>query len=409
MAENETTPHPAVSSRPILVVGAGAAGIGCAIAAANGGCEVILVERAREVGGTVANALIHTIGGLFDDAGKPINADLTDELRQRLSDADPRTVPRRMGRVHVLSANPRTYRDTVTRWLGETPRVRVLTETTVLDQEVGDKRIERVRLQGAFGTETIAPAAVVDATGDAEIVRQIDPALVEPGHALAGLVAVLRGLEPDALAFPRGVALAREIAAAVNIDALPVECAGLWPDQGVVPGEAYLKLNLRRETFDAERMRRVVDTLIIWLRRLPGIADARLYRIGAIGVRDGGRVRGQYRLTEDDLTSGRRFPDAVCQGCWPIEHWEPGHNLRLRYLPPGTRYDIPLRSLQVRGFSNLYAAGRCLSAEPRAQASARVAGTCWSMGFGLGRRLAHGDAPSDARRAPRTIKISNGA
>jgi glycine/D-amino acid oxidase-like deaminating enzyme len=400
MADQETAPCVSVPSRPILVVGAGAAGIGCAIAAANGGSEVILVERDPTVGGTVAKALIHTIGGLFDDAGMPINAELTDDLRRRLSEADPGTVPRRMGRVHVLSTDPRTYQTTLARWLDETPRARVLTGTSVLEQLVGDRRIERVRLRGAFGTETVHPAAVVDATGDAGIVRRIDPDLVEPGCALAGLVTVLRGLEPEALAFPHGVALAKEIAAAVDTGVLPSECARLWPDQGVMPGEAYLKFNLRREMYKPERMRQVVDALIVWLRRLPGLTGVHLHRMGQIGVRDGGRVRGEYRLTEDDLTSGRRFPDAVCQGCWPIEHWDPGQDIRLRYLPPGTRYDIPLRAMKVRGFSNLYAAGKCLSAEPRAQASARIAGTCWSMGSGLGRMLAGGAAPSDARRAP---------
>jgi hypothetical protein len=397
MAENGAKPSSELHSRSILVVGAGAAGIGCAIAAATCGCEVILVERGPEVGGTVANVLIHTIGGLFDDTGMPINADLTEDLRRRLSEADRRTAPRRMGRVHVLSTDPRTYREAIARWLDETPRVRILTETSVLGQTVNDERVERVQLQGPGGTETVTPAAVVDATGDAEIVRQIDPDLVEPGHALAGLIAVLRGLEPNALVFPRGVALTRAIAAAVDTGALPSECAGLWPDIGVAPDEAYLKLNLRRETFSTERIRQVVDTLIAWLRRQPGLANAYLHRIGQIGARDGGRVRGSYRLTEDDLTSGRRFPDAVCQGCWPIEHWHPAQDLRLSYLPPGTRYDIPLRALQVRGFSNLYAAGKCLSAEPRAQASARVAGTCWSMGSGLGRILARGAAPSAER------------
>jgi len=105
-------------------------------------------------------------------------------------------------------------------------------------------------------------------------------------------------------------------------------------------------------------------------------------------VRDGGRIRGRYRLTEADLEAGCRFDDAVCAGCWPIEHWHPEQGIQLQYLPPGTRYEIPLRALQVAGIDGLYAAGKCLSAEPRAQASARVAGTCWGMGAGLGVWLA---------------------
>jgi hypothetical protein len=37
---------------------------------------------------------------------------------------------------------------------------------------------------------------------------------------------------------------------------------------------------------------------------------------------------------------------------------------------------------------NVWAAGKSLSAEKLAQASARVAGTCWAMGDALGRVIA---------------------
>jgi hypothetical protein len=57
----------------------------------------------------------------------------------------------------------------------------------------------------------------------------------------------------------------------------------------------------------------------------------------------------------------------------------------LDYLPDGTFYEIPLGALRVRGLANLWAAGKCLSADIHAQASARVAGCCWSMGEAVGK------------------------
>jgi hypothetical protein len=50
-------------------------------------------------------------------------------------------------------------------------------------------------------------------------------------------------------------------------------------------------------------------------------------------------------------------------------------------------YQIPLRSLKVKGIENLWAAGKILSAGPLAQASARVSGSCFSMGDAVGRAL----------------------
>jgi hypothetical protein len=38
----------------------------------------------------------------------------------------------------------------------------------------------------------------------------------------------------------------------------------------------------------------------------------------------------------------------------------------------------------VQGLRNVWAAGKCLSADRFAHASARIAGTCWSMGEAVG-------------------------
>ena len=54
----------------IVIVGAGAAGLACAISAARRGANVHLVEKTSALGGTVAHSLIHTIGGLYVDAGE---------------------------------------------------------------------------------------------------------------------------------------------------------------------------------------------------------------------------------------------------------------------------------------------------------------------------------------------------
>jgi hypothetical protein len=89
-------------------------------------------------------------------------------------------------------------------------------------------------------------------------------------------------------------------------------------------------------------------------------------------------------LTGTDIRQGRRFDDAACRGCWPIEYWHPDQGLSLEYLPSDHCYDIPLRSLRVRGLKNVWAVGKCLSADREAQASARVVGTCWAMGDAAG-------------------------
>src|SRR5205814_7865145 len=99
------------------------------------------------------------------------------------------------------------------------------------------------------------------------------------------------------------------------------------------------------------------------LRRLPAFAAARVVRMGRLGIRDGGRVRGEYRLSADDVRQGRKFADAVGRCAWPIEYWDPERGVQMEYLTGGRSYDIPLRALKVQGLDNVWVAGKCLSAD----------------------------------------------
>ena len=375
-----------MSSKPheIVVVGGGAAGLGCALAAAAAGANVLLLEKSAELGGTVRQALLHTIGGLFDDQGEFLNPGLPVELTERLTRACPHTRKRRIGKTWVLNVDPGIYVAVITEWINTTPNISVRYGAEVTQLAIDAGRIEEIRVTEGF---TVSPNALVDATGSASVVRLIDGALVSDGEALGGFIIQLRGLAPDAIQFPKGVAVLRQIRKAAENGELPPECATVWLDSGVYAEEAYAKFSVAPETVDVARMRLVADQLLAFLRALPGFTDAFIYRYGQIGVRDGGRIKGKYCLTEQDIKASKRFADTACRACWPIEHWHPQQGITLEYLPPGHIYEIPLGSLQVAGFTNLWAAGKCLSAEPRAQASARVAGTCWAMGEAVGKYI----------------------
>lgn len=377
-----------MSESKTVIAGGGAAGLGCALSAAAAGAQVLLLESDSEIGGTVRQALIHTIAGLFDDQGEFLNAGLPMELTERLTQASPSSQKRRIGKTWVLNADPAVYSETVRRWISETPTVEVCCGARVTKVAADKGVIGEIEYEARGATHAVSPRHLVDATGSASVVRQIDPALVEDGCALGGFIVRIRGLRPCAMQFPKGAGLVREVRRAAQSGELPPACATVWIDTGVRGDEAYAKFNLRHEQFDGARMRETANVLVRFLREMEGFEDAFVDGRGDFGIRDGGRVRGEYRLTEDDVTSGRQFADAACRASWPIEHWHPASGLSLEYLPPGTSYEIPLRSLRVRGFANLWAAGKCLSAEPRAQASARMAGTCWAMGAAVGAEIA---------------------
>ncbi|MFM8333865.1 MAG: FAD-dependent oxidoreductase, partial [Candidatus Methylumidiphilus sp.] len=356
-------------------------------AAAARGADVALLEQSAEIGGTVAHALIHTLGGLLDDQGEILNPGLTEELIRRLTEASPQTAKRRIGKTWTLSVDPAVYLAVVSRWLAEYPTITVFRHATVKHVSAEAGRITEVAFGHNGENRAVRPYALIDASGHAAVVRGLAAELAADGEALAGLIVQLRGVAAHALQFPKGVALLRTIRKAAETGDLSAECATLWLDSGVYADEAYIKFNLPAAEYDPLRMAEVARRLLAYLQAQPAFADAYISASGKLGIRDGGRVQGEYVLTEDDLRQGRHFDDAVCAACWPIEYWHPQHGVSLEYFPPGQRYQIPLRALTVKGFTNLYVAGKCFSAEPLALASARVAGSCWAMGEGLVKSL----------------------
>jgi hypothetical protein len=220
---------------------------------------------------------------------------------------------------------------------------------------------------------------------------------------MAGLVCRLVNVEPGACDFPRRVAIRRDVVAAVGCGVLPPESAHTWVDTGVSPGEVYVKISVGIAASDEEgawqettrRAREVRDALLAFLRVRRDFSGATLVETGELSARGGSRCVGEYELSVADVRNQRQFTDAACRCSWPIEHWHPVTGVRLEYLQDDGHYEIPLRSLKLRGFANVWCAGKCLSADILAQASARIAGCCWATGEAAGRAAAFGAGETD--------------
>jgi hypothetical protein len=124
-------------------------------------------------------------------------------------------------------------------------------------------------------------------------------------------------------------------------------------------------------------------------KKIPGFAGAFLSDSAfQVGIRETRRIVGRYVLTQEDVLAGRTFNDAVCLCSWPLELWEVGTEPRMVFLPEGSYYGIPYRSLLSREISNLLVTGRAISMDHGALASARVMGPCLAEGQAAGRACA---------------------
>jgi FAD dependent oxidoreductase len=383
----------------VAVCGGGAAGMAAALASARAGADVILIEAKPRLGGTVAHTLIHTLGGLYDSAGELLNGGLAEELTATLARADNAVRRRKIGRTWVLNVCPDVYQAVTQRMIESEPRITVLHATRVSGVECATDTIRELELSGPGGVSRLRARTVIDATGTAEVARLVSPNLVQADsrRAAGGFIFRMRGVESDAVAFPKGLGILRALRSAVEDGTLDRHCANAWVDSGVRADEAYVKLAVplppdwRDREARGEVTREAQNTqaaVVEFLRQFPGFAQATVTRTGELGVRDGGRVCGEYCLTAEDVRQAAKFADVACRCCWPIEYWDPEQGVSLEYLPDKSYYEVPLRSLRVRGVRSLFAVGKCLSADRLAQASARVVGTCWAMGEAAGRAAA---------------------
>lgn len=90
-----------------------------------------------------------------------------------------------------------------------------------------------------------------------------------------------------------------------------------------------------------------------------------------LGIRESRRLRGMYRLTLDDLLSGRKFDDGIARG---------------RVKDKTAPFHIPYRTILPGEVENLLLAGRCISLthEAATQVSPRNQPTCMAIGEAAG-------------------------
>ena len=112
---------------------------------------------------------------------------------------------------------------------------------------------------------------------------------------------------------------------------------------------------------------------------LPGFENAYITKIAdMVGIRAYRRIKGKYVYTIDDLRSGKKFDNPVIISNYPVDVHSKNKNSST--LEKTGEYQLPIETLMSADYSNLFVAGRGLSADEMAQSALRVQASCFSMG-----------------------------
>ncbi len=415
----------------LAVVGGGSAGVAAAVVAAQLGLRVALVEEMPFLGGMSTGGAVGTYCGFYlkqrDGSIAPNVGGFPLEIAETLKSRGHAYGPIPFKETAALPYVPWGVKLLLEERVAAQPTIQLWLHAKLTHAVVEQDEIRGIAVSTRAGRLALRARVYLDATGDAELSRlagretRVGDAIQYPSTMFTMQHVDL----PAALGALRD--LPQLLADHFESEGLPRKGGNLIPSGR--PGEVLVALSrIARDGrpvdgSDAEQLtwgelegrRQVVRLADFLRRRVPGFATAFVADSAfRLGVRETHKIVGEYTLTEDDVLGCRDFEDGIGRAAWPIEKHVAGGETLWRFLEPGTWYTIPYRCLVPRGIRNLLVAGRCLSADPMAFASARVIGPCMLAGQAAAvaalhlrdRDLAARDADVDQiRRHLRTLAV----
>jgi hypothetical protein len=285
-------------------------------------------------------------------------------------------------------------------------KVDVLLHTRVVDIVKEGRAIRDVIFHNKSGLQAVEAAAVIDATGDADIAAlagcPCDKGRDED-HAMTAVTLEVHVDNVDQDSFAAYVYEHDEPRMREFIKRKRAE--GAWTQNADIficvqlNEKGVMMLNTTRVcdidgtdgaslTLGMQQGRAEIEWLIGFLREhMPGFSNVRIKSIAPmLGVRETRRIHGRYRLTVDDVIAGRPFEDTIGLSSY---YWDladpkrPSHQpMHGKPKPPVT--PIPYRILVPQDIDNLICPGRSVSVEREVLGPLRVMAPVMAMGEAAG-------------------------
>jgi hypothetical protein len=382
----------------VVVLGGGAAGVAAAVAVAQKGLSVILIERNSFLGGKATAAEVGTVCGLYQFSKKEASAYIVKGFAKEFADA----LQNRSGSkplhnnegLHYLPYNIDSFKAISLDLLNKN-NVKLYFNSVLEHVTVEHGKIISASVIAAGNPITIHLHSLVDCSGDSIISQAANLPLIKSEHyQAAAQVFTMQGIdEPDEAKL--GMIMMKALRAAIDKDILADFYDRVYIVQGSLKNNyVTLKIGIPLAVTYApgnqEELRTVALSFVenlsqFLINHVAAFKNAHIQHIAPeVGIRTGQRSTGNYMLTEDDVLTCRKFDDAVANCSWPVEIWEQNRRVRMQYFDLDNYYQVPAGCLQSNSIKNLFMAGRNISATDNAIASARVMGICLQTGYAAG-------------------------
>ncbi len=416
----------------LIVVGGGTSGVSCAWNAAKLGLKTLLVEQNSYLGGAITSSLVIPAMKTSENA---INTDFFNALYNKLESLG--------GAITYIDGNTGWFNPELTKIaldiLMDEAGVDILFESCINSINVESNKILSVCIDTIDNNNSfdknnpllprIDTLYLVDATGDAKICKKLNCNFLENNLEESqpnSLRFIMSGV--DAKTFNNWLMAYdtdRNITTSCTLDGnIYLSTAYTWdnnvkwalkplfekalkdkvleiedtnyfqvfsvagtPDSIAFNAPRLVKnYKNRSEAYKQGRLS-ILRLSKFCKKYLPGFEKAYISSIAnSLGVRVSDRIRGKYIYTYNDLISGKTFNTPVLISNYPVDvHTKTQNTSQLEKVYK--EYQLPIESLQVDKWDNLFVIGRSISAEFKAQAALRIIPSCFSMGEGLAKHI----------------------
>ncbi len=399
----------------LIVCGGGLTGTAAAVAAAQEGLRVLIVEKSGFLGGAAVNCYVNPF--------MPYTIRLNGKRVMISRGIFAQIISKLAGMGGIAKEGDMVFNEECLKIildeLTSKSNVDVLFHTTLISAETDGASVRKITVANKSGITELETGYFIDATGDGEL-------------AAAAGAGFHVGREEDGQCQPMTLCFRIGNVDREKFDKTTYhqikEAYNKAQSEGRIsdPREDVLWFNytvrdvihfnttrvLNLSPIDAvdlskaekEGRRQMYEIYLFLKKDIPGFENSVLLSSAPeIGIRESRMIDGEYVITKDDIIGCKKFDDSICVGAYEIDiHSPDGSGTTHISIPDGEYYTIPYRALIPKGFDNMLAAGRCISSTHEAQAAYRIMPICCCMGEAAGAAAALAFKNKSAMREVKT-------
>lgn len=407
-----------------IIGGAGSSGVVAAIAAARLGKKVLLIEKTALIGGTNILSLVSPLM-TYHNQGKQVIGGIANEIVERLLKKngtlghinDPLGFCSTVTPIDIESLKE-LYFEMIEESGVELLLHTVITNVKVIKLRNGQKKIKSIEV-ATPSKLTFEADYFIDATGDGCIcdfamadyfIGRKSDSLCQPmtmpfivgGVDLDSLRIAMKN-EPQNFVIDKkydyqyiGISgFFKEVKKAKELNDFSIERDRVLLFANPKPNEVTINMTRVQkhnplDVFDLTKAeiegRKQIKEVFKFLKKyIPGFSNSYIITTPyQIGVRESRHIICDYVMTKEDILKNATFDDAIVRGAFPMDIHSPSGNQLELVVQNDLQYEIPLRSIIVKGFTNLLVSGRCIGATHEAAASLRVTPVAMALGEAAG-------------------------